>query len=142
MGYDEVVGHPSGVGVERPNDAQGNGGPDELGNDKAGHRGRGDAGEAVGEGSADRDRRVGEAGGAGEPKGSADVGADGRRCRAGLAGASQSDDQYEQAGRRHHLTEQQVPGRAGLADQVTAASAYIRLARMAPAMAPTTCAGR
>src|SRR5690349_13159461 len=50
--------------------------PDELGDDEAGHRRRGDAGERVGERPADGGGGVGEAGAAGEPVGAADVGAD------------------------------------------------------------------
>ena len=67
------------VGVEPADEDDGDGAADELGDDEAWHRARGDAGEGVGEHPANGDGGVREGGGRGEPVGGADVGADGGR---------------------------------------------------------------
>src|SRR3954470_19740397 len=58
---DHLVGRYAGVWVERREQPNADRQADQLSDDEAGQRGRGDPGEGVGEGAADRDGRVGEA---------------------------------------------------------------------------------
>ena len=78
---------------------------DQLGAHEPGHRGCGDAGEAVGERASDGHGRVGERGGGGEPVGRADVGADGGRRDGRPAGPDQREDEQHQAAGGDDLAE-------------------------------------
>src|SRR3954447_1447820 len=63
----DLVGQGCGVGVQEGDETQPERTGDELHEDEHGHRGRGDAGEGVGEHPGDRHGGVREAGRAGEP---------------------------------------------------------------------------
>ena len=60
MRNDDAVGGRGGVGKQQVDEAEPDGGAEDLGGEKQRQRGRGDTGEGVGEDPADGDSRVGE----------------------------------------------------------------------------------
>jgi hypothetical protein len=112
---------------------------EELGHDERRHRGGRDAGEAVGQGSGQRDSRVDEAG-RGEPVGRADVGGHHGRCQRLSSSARQPEDDEDQPGRRDQLGQPQQQPRAGWVDSCTSASPKMAFASTAPKPAPRTWA--
>ncbi len=115
---------------------------DELGDDERRHAARCDAGERVGERSADRDRGVGEAGRGREPVRRRDVAADRERGHLGR-GRTRTTPRITSSSPKVATTSPSQSARRSTGcgwTRSTAGSSNMRLATIAPTHAPATCA--